>query len=88
MNARIFVSRRGWPHFVAKGIFLIVLSCLGSHIRAFFKPVPTLLWFGHGCCGNCMLLEHECYYDFGMDALVTVCFRNTNVIMILAWMLR
>ena len=26
-------------------------------------------------------------YDFGMDALVIVCFRNTNVIMILAWML-
>ena len=26
-------------------------------------------------------------YGFGMDALVIVCFRNTNVIMILAWML-
>ena len=26
-------------------------------------------------------------YDFGMDALVIVWFRNTNVIMILAWML-
>ena len=26
-------------------------------------------------------------YDFGMDALVIACFRNTNVIMFLAWML-
>ena len=34
-----------------------------------------------------MLLEHERNYDFGMDALVTVCSRNTNGIMILAWML-
>ena len=34
-----------------------------------------------------MLWEHERYYGFGMDALITVCFRNTNVIMVLAWML-
>ena len=27
-----------------------------------------------------MLEEHERYYDFGMDALVIVCFRNTNII--------
>ena len=32
-----------------------------------------------------MLLELERYYDFGMDALVIVCFGNRNVIMILAW---
>ena len=32
-----------------------------------------------------MLLEHERDYDFGMDALVTVCSWNTNGIMILAW---
>ena len=31
-----------------------------------------------------MLLEHERDYDFGMDALVTVCSWNTNGIMILA----
>ena len=37
--------------------------------------------------GNRMLKEHERYSDFGMDLLVIVCFRNTNVIMILAWML-
>ena len=34
-----------------------------------------------------MLLEHERNYDFGMDALVTVCSWNTNGTMILAWML-
>ena len=26
-----------------------------------------------------MLLEHERYYGLGMDALVTVCSRNTSV---------
>ena len=59
-----------------------------------------LFWFGHGCSGNRMLLEHERYYGawawmlssssaieherffgLGMDALVTVCSWNTNVIM-------
>ena len=47
----------------------------------------TLLWFGHGCCGHRMLLEHERYYAFGMAAVVTVCSWNTNVIMVWAWML-
>ena len=30
-------------------------------------------WFGHGCSGERMLLEHERYYGLGMDALVSVC---------------
>ena len=47
----------------------------------------TLLWFGHGCSSDRMLLEHERYYGLGMDAPVTVCSRNTNVIMVWAWML-
>ena len=34
-----------------------------------------------------MLLEHERYYGLGMDAPVTVCSRNTNDIMVWAWML-
>ena len=33
-----------------------------------------------------MLLEHERYCGLGMDALVTVCSRNTNVIMVWVWM--
>ena len=36
-----------------------------------------LLWFGHVCAGKRMLSEHERYYGLGMDALVTVCSRNT-----------
>ena len=47
----------------------------------------TLLWFGHGCSGHRMLPEHERYHGLGMDALVIVCSRNTNVIMAWAWML-
>ena len=42
----------------------------------------TLLWFGHGCYSDRMLLEHERYYGLGMDAPVTVCSWNTNVIMV------
>ena len=34
-----------------------------------------------------MLLEHERNYDLGMDALGTICFWNTNGIMIWAGML-
>ena len=47
----------------------------------------TEVWFGHGCSGHRMLLEHERKYGLGMDALVTVCFWNTNGIMVWAWML-
>ena len=47
----------------------------------------TELWFGHGCSGQRMLLEHERNYGLGMDALVTVCSWNTNGIMVWAWML-
>ena len=39
----------------------------------------TKLWFGHGCSGHRMLLEHERNYDLGMDALVTVCERNYDL---------
>ena len=47
----------------------------------------TLSWFGHGCSGHRMLFEHERYHGLGMDAPVIVCSRNTNVIMVSAWML-
>ena len=47
----------------------------------------TLSWFGHGRCCHRMLLEHERSYGLGMDALVTVCCRNTNGIEVWAWML-
>ena len=54
------------------------MSCSGTR---------TLLWFGHGCSGHRMLLEHEQNYGLGMDALVIVCSWNTNRIMVWAWML-
>ena len=44
-------------------------------------------WFGHGCSGDRMLLEHDGYYGLGVDALVTVCSWNTNVIMVRVRML-
>ena len=34
-----------------------------------------------------MLLEHERYSGLGMDALVTVCSWNTNIVMVWAWVL-
>ena len=33
----------------------------------------TLLWFGHGCSSDRLLLEHERYYGLGMDALIIEC---------------
>ena len=51
----------------------------------------TLLIFGHGCSVDPMLLEYErhyeSYYGLGLDALMTACFWNTNVIMVWAWRL-
>ena len=57
---------------------------------AYALGTRTELWFGHGCSGWRMLLEHEQNYDLGMDALVSVCSWNTNGIygiMVWAWML-
>ena len=47
----------------------------------------TLLWFGHGCSGYRMLSKHEPCYGLGMDALVSICCRNANVIKVWVWML-
>ena len=47
----------------------------------------TLLWCGHGCSGYRMLLEYERNSGLGMDALVTACSWNTDVITAWAWML-
>ena len=46
----------------------------------------TLLWFGHGCTGHRVLVDHKRNYGLGMDALVTVCSWTRNVIMVWAWM--
>ena len=34
--------------------------------------------FGHGCSNDHMLLEDKRHEGLGVDALVTVCSRNTN----------
>ena len=39
---------------------------------AFALGTRTESWFGHGCSGQRMLLEHEQHYGLGMDALVSV----------------
>ena len=70
---------------------------------AYALGTRTESWFGHGCSGQRMLLEHERNYGLmlwsayalehernhglGMDALVSVCSWNTNGIMVWAWML-
>ena len=46
----------------------------------------TLSWFGHGCTGHRVFVDHERYYDLGMHALVTVCSWTTDVIMVWARM--
>ena len=47
----------------------------------------TELWFGHGCSGHRVPLEHERNDGLGMETLVAVCCWNTNGIMVWAWML-
>ena len=56
-----------------------------SHWQPYALGTRTLSWFGHGRIGNRMLLEHERYHGLGMGVLATVCFWNTNVIMVWAW---
>ena len=64
---------------------IMAWACMLS--SAYALGTRTELWFGHGCSGHRMLLEHERNYGLGMDALVTVCSWNTNGIMVWAWML-
>ena len=59
------------------------------HWRPYALGKRTELWFGHGCSGDRLLLEHERYHCFGMDvyerklglgmdALFAVCSWNTS----------
>ena len=38
----------------------------------------TELWFGHGCSGHRLLLEHERNYGLGMDAVGTLYCREAT----------
>ena len=59
---------------------------LAAQLRQGTLETRTLLWFGHGCTGNRMLSKQERHFGLGTDALVTVCSRNRNVIMVWARM--
>ena len=66
----------------------VILVEAWMHRSRYALETRTLFWLRHGCTGQRMLSKHERYYGLGMDALVTVCSRNTNVIMVWAWMHR
>ena len=52
-------------------------GCYGPYALA----ARRTLWFVHGCNGNRMLLQHAGHYGLCMDAMVTVCSRNTKDVM-------
>ena len=64
----------------------VILVWEWMHLSSYALGTRTLLWFGHGRTIFGMLSENERYCGLGMDALVIVCSRNTNVIMVWAWM--
>ena len=64
-------------------VFMVWAWMLWSPHALGTRPLLWHLWFGHGCSGHRMLSKQERHYGIyglGMDALVTVCSRNTNVI--------
>ena len=67
-----------WPHALGTRTLSMVWAWM------LWRPIAlgtrTLFWFGHGCYGDRKLLEHDRDSGLGMDALVTVCSWNTNVI--------
>ena len=65
----------------------VIMVCAWMLWSAYALGTRMLFWFTHGCFGQRMLSEHERYYGLSMDALVSVCSRNTHVIMVWAWML-
>ena len=62
-------------------MFLWFVQMLG---RLYVLGSRTLLCFGHGCSGDRMLLQREPYHVLGMDAVVSVCSWNTNLIVLRA----
>ena len=62
----------------------VILVWEWMHLLSYALGTRTLLWFGHG--RTIFGMENERYCGLGMDALVIVCSRNTNVIMVWACM--
>ena len=65
----------------------VIMLWAWTQCQPYALGTRTLSCFGRGRSANRMLLEHERYHALGMDAAATVCSRNTNVIMLWAWML-
>ena len=64
----------------------VILVWAWMHWSPCARGPRTFLWFGHGCTGHRVLVDHKRHYGLGMDALVTVCSWTRNVIMVWAWM--
>ena len=80
-----------WMHWLAVSVCSWatngIMVWAWMHWLAYVLGTRTELWLGHGCSGQCMLLEHERNYGLDMDALVSVCSWNAIGIMVSAWML-
>ena len=64
LSQALFVSAFGlWPN--------ARVHCKHLHHshESYALGTRTLIWFGHGCSGDRMLLEHERYCGLGMDAV-------------------
>ena len=70
---------------VCSGNTNVIMLWAWTQWQPYALGTRTLSCFGHGCSGNRMLLEHERYHALGVDAVLTVCSWNTNVIMLWAW---
>ena len=82
-NSSFQVGNLGGKLLVISRILTVqrMAMCCGPVCLQPWMPC-TGAWFRHGCFGQRMLSEQERYYGLGMDALVSVCSRNTNVIMV------
>ena len=61
-----------------KRICLEYGQSLSPNWSAYALGTRMVIWFGHGCSGQRMLLEHEHNDGLGMDALISVCFCRTR----------
>ena len=67
----LFVRRKvlqTWPatrHCCASRDDCLLIACT--------RKTNVIIWFGHGCTGDRMHLEHESYCGLGMDALAIKC---------------
>ena len=71
------------------GMGALVIVCSRNTNGTYAVETRTGLWFGHGCSSDRTLSKQERNIGLGMGALVIAviaCSRNTNGIMVWAWM--